>query len=91
MVWGIEHILFVISQWAMGARGSQSNQLAGKVTMVIASQKDRAKRRSVLKKIKAEGKVYKGWEVTVHRATAALECEGFKSLMALWTKLYGRI
>ena len=59
--------------------------------MRIASRKDKVKGRSVLKKIKAEGKVDKGWEVTVHRATATLECEGFKSLMALWTKLYGRI
>jgi len=26
VVWGIEHILIVVSQWAMGAWGSRSNQ-----------------------------------------------------------------
>jgi hypothetical protein len=88
VVWGIEDILFVISQWAMGARGSLSNQLAGKVTMVIASQKDRAKRRSVLEKIKVEGKVDEGREVILRRATATVKCEGFKSLMVLWAKVY---
>ena len=51
--------------------------------MTIASGKGKVKWRSVLKKIKAEGKVDKGWEVTVYRATATLECEGFKSLLAL--------
>ncbi len=55
--------------------------------MVIASRKNAVEECSVLKKIKAEGKVDKEWEVTVQRATATLECEGFKSLMALWTKL----
>ena len=53
--------------------------------MRIESQKGKIKRRSVLKKIKAAGKMDKAWGLTVHRATATLECKGFKSLIALWT------
>jgi len=56
--------------------------------MVIASQKGLGKWRSVLEKIKVEGKVDEGREVILRRATASVKCEGFKSLMVLWTKVY---
>ena len=75
----------------MGAWGSRLNRLERKVTIVIASQKGRGKWRSVLEKIKVEGKVDEGREVILRRATASVKCEGFKSLMVLWAKVYERI
>ena len=37
---------------------------------------------------KVDGKVHEGDGVIVRRATATIECEGFKSLMVLWAKVY---
>ena len=44
----------------MGGRGSRLNHLEREAMMRIVSQKGKVKWRSVLKKIKAEGKVDKG-------------------------------
>jgi len=59
--------------------------------MVIASRKSEVKGSCVLKKIRVEGIVDEGQEVIVRYETGTLECEGFKSLMALWNKVYERI
>ncbi len=56
--------------------------------MVSRSRRGRIKWSNVLKKIKFESKVHEGWEVIGRRATATIECEGFKSLVVLWTKVY---
>lgn len=42
------------------------------------------------KEIKVEGKRAERHEVFVRRA-ALIECEGFKSYMVLWAKVYGRL
>jgi hypothetical protein len=59
--------------------------------MVIASRRNRVKRGCILKRIKVEGTVDEGQEIIVLFRTGALECEGFKSLMALWNKVYKQI
>jgi hypothetical protein len=56
--------------------------------MVIASQKGQGKWRSVLEKIKVEGKVDEGREVILRRETAALKWKGFESQMVIWRKMY---
>jgi len=56
--------------------------------MVIASQKGQGKWRSVLEKIKVEGKVDEGREVILLRETAALKWKGFESQMVIWRKMY---
>ena len=68
--------------------GNRSNQLEGKVTMVIASRKNEVEGRSVLKKIKVEGKVDEGREVIGRRATATLKWKGFESHMG-WRICFG--
>jgi hypothetical protein len=59
--------------------------------MVIASRKSEVKGSCVLKKIKVEGNVDEGQEVIVRFETGISECEGFKSLMARWNKVYERV
>jgi hypothetical protein len=59
--------------------------------MVIALRKNEVEGSSVFKKIKVEGKVDEGRNVIVRRVTATVKCEGFKSLVVLWSNVYGRI
>jgi hypothetical protein len=59
--------------------------------MITSLRKSQLKRSNFLKKIKVEGEVDEKREVIVRRLTATIECEGFKSLMVLWAKVYGPI
>ena len=54
-------------------------------------QKVQSKRSIVLEKIKVEGKVDEGKDVIVRCETTTLKWRGFKSQMAIWTKIYGEI
>jgi len=56
--------------------------------MITSLQKSQLKRSNILKKIKVGGNVDEGREVILRRATATVKCEGFKSLMVLWAKVY---
>jgi hypothetical protein len=56
--------------------------------MITSLRKSQLKRSNFLKKIKVEGEVDEKREVIVRRLTATIECEGFKSLMVLWAKVY---
>ena len=86
---GIEHILSVVAQKALGARGSRSNQQ--EITMTTSLQKVQSKRSIVLEKVKVEGKVDEGKDVIVRRETTTLKWKGFESQMVIWTKIYERI
>jgi hypothetical protein len=60
--------------------------------MTTSLQKGQLKRVNLLKTIRVEGKVDKGREVIVCCETATLKkWKGFKSQMAIWTKIYERI
>jgi hypothetical protein len=59
--------------------------------MAIASRRSEAKGGCILKRIKVEGTVNEGQEIIVLNRTGTLECEAFKSLMAMWNKIYERI
>lgn len=56
----MKDILFVVSQEAKGARGSRSNQLEGKVTMVIALRKNEVEGAVFLRKSKSRAKWMRG-------------------------------
>ena len=73
----------------MGARGSPPNQQ--EVTITTSLQKVQSKRSNVLEKVKVEGKVDEGKDVTVHCETTTLKWKGFESQMVIWTKIYERI
>ena len=68
--------------------GSRSNRR--EVTMTTSLQKSQPKRGIVLGKIKVRGEVDVEQKVIVRCETANLKWRGFKSQMAIWTKMYGR-
>lgn len=59
--------------------------------MTASLQESQQKQSNILKIIKIEGVEDERREVIVFYKTAILNWEGFKSLMILWSKVYGSI
>ena len=66
---------------------------AGRQGLILSGAFDPVLKAGVWRRrsIKVESKVDEGRDVIVRYETGTLECEGFKSLMALWNKGYKRI
>jgi hypothetical protein len=59
--------------------------------MTTSLQKSQPKQSNIQRKIKVEGNMDERQDVIVCCKTPTLKWEGFKSLMVLWAKVYGRV
>jgi hypothetical protein len=59
--------------------------------MITSMQKSQPKQDNLQRKIKVQGEVDVEQRVIVRCDTATLKWRGFKSQMAIWTKIYGEI
>jgi hypothetical protein len=59
--------------------------------MTTSLQKSQLKHSNVLGKIKVQGEMDLEQRIIVRCETATLKWRGFKSQMAIWTKIYGEI